>query len=131
MKARRLAPCALLALLVVPGFAFADAQKGEWFGQWSMNHDGHVGTLMITDIKADCGGPVWCDMAVRYTDSQGKTHSGKIDRIDDRLQHMAFSINFPGNTQKFDARIFSWDKKKLAGTTYWGGRTFGFYALKR
>jgi hypothetical protein len=96
-----------------------------------MNHDGHVGTLMITDTKADCASPVWCDMAVRYTDSQGTTYSGKIDSIDDRLQHMAFSINFPRNTQKFDARIFSWDKKKLAGTTYWGGRTFGFYALKR
>lgn len=44
---------------------------------------------------------------------------------------MAFTINFPGNTQKFDACIFSWDKAKLAGRTYWGGRTFGFSALKR
>ena len=44
---------------------------------------------------------------------------------------MIFSLNFPNNTQKFDAYLFSWDKRKIAGVTYWGGRTFGFFALKK
>ena len=43
---------------------------------------------------------------------------------------MRFYINFPNNKQVFDAYLFSWDKTKLAGTTYWHGRTFGFYVIK-
>jgi len=96
-----------------------------------MNHDGHVGTLLISDSKLDCGGPAWCSMAVRYIDSERVAFSGRIDQIEDKNQHMVFYINFPGNRQRFDGYIFSWDKSKLAGTTYWGGRTFGFYAEKR
>lgn len=124
-------PFALLLLLALPSALLGDAQKHEWFGEWSMNHDGHTGTLHISDSKVDCATSVWCDMVIRYTDSQGRTHRGRIERLDDRLQHMTFSISFPGNTQKFDAYIFSWDKAKIAGRTYWGGRTFGFYAVKR
>jgi hypothetical protein len=43
---------------------------------------------------------------------------------------MVFYIDFPDNRQKFDAYLFSWDKSKMAGTTYWGGRPFGFFATK-
>ena len=96
-----------------------------------MNHDGFPGTLHITDTKADCAGPVWCDMALTYVDNKGARFSGRIVRIDDKNQHMIFQINFPGTPQRFDAYIFSWDKLKMAGTTYWGGRTFGFFATKR
>ena len=95
-----------------------------------MNHDGFAGTLNIMDTKVDCAGPLWCDMAINYVDNKGVRHSGRIERIDSKGQHMVFYINFPGNPQKFDAYIFSWDKGKLAGTTYWGGSTFGFYATK-
>ena len=118
-------------LLFLPATTFADANKEEWFGTWAMNHDGFAGTLTISDTKVDCAGPLWCDMAVRYVDSKGVKFTGRIERIDSKGQHMVFYINFPGNTQKFDAFIFSWDKGKLAGTTYWGGSTFGFLANKR
>lgn len=118
-------------LLLLPANTFADATKQEWFGTWSMNHDGHTGTLIVTDTKADCAGPLWCDMSIRYVDNKNATHTGRIERIDNNGQRMVFYINFPGNRQKFDAFIFSWDKGKLAGTTYWGSRTFGFYAVKR
>lgn len=121
----------LAFLLILPATTFADAAKQDWFGTWAMNHDGFPGTLTITDTKVDCAGPLWCDMAVRYTDNKNVKFTGQIEKIDSNGQHMVFYINFPGNRQKFDAYIFSWDKGKLAGTTYWGGRTFGFLALKR
>ena len=131
MRTRKSHPLTILLLMALSSVLLADAQKHEWFGEWSMNHDGHTGMLHISDSKVDCATSVWCDMVISYTDSQGRTYRGRIDGLNDRLQHMAFSISFPGNTQKFDAYIFSWDKTKLAGRTYWGGRTFGFYALKK
>lgn len=133
MKFLRKTAIALIVcgMLFLPGRTLADATLEEWYGSWSMNHDGHVGTLIISDSKLDCGGPAWCSMVVRYVDSDGASFSGNIDRVDDRWQHMVFYLNFPDNRQKFDAYIFSWDKSKLAGTTYWGGRTFGLYAIKR
>ena len=40
-------------------------------------------------------------------------------------------MNFPSNRKKFDVYLFSWDKLTIAGATYWGGRTFGFYSNNR
>jgi len=118
-------------LLMLPLRAMADAEVSDWIGTYNMNHDGHVGTLDIHEIKADCASSPWCAMALKYTDSSGQGYTARIDKIDDKNQHMVFYINFPNNTQKFDGYLFSWDKTKMAGTTYWGGRTFGFYAVKR
>jgi len=70
-------------------------------------------------------------ISISYVDNKGVRHTGSIEKIDGKLQHMRFYINFPGNKQKFDAYIFSWDKFKMAGTTYWKTRTFGFYATKK
>jgi len=117
-------------ILALPVATAADAGKRDWFGDWRMNHDGHAGTLRIRELKADCAAPEWCDMNLSYVDAQGVVRTGAILRIDDRGQHMAFQINFPNNAQKFDAYIFSWQKQYLAGTTRWGGRTFGFFAMK-
>ena len=122
---------ALSTLLLVPTIPLADAEKSDWFGDWAMDHDGHVGTLRIAELKADCVSPPWCDMALSYLDSKNVRHSGRINTIDGRGQHMRFTINFPGNSQRFDAYIFSFDKRKLAGTTIWRDRTFGFFATKK
>jgi hypothetical protein len=111
--------------------AAADAQVHEWIGEYDMNHDGWIGTLKISDSKRDCATSRWCHLVLTYADSNGNQRSGSIDRIDDRWQHMAFHISFPGNRQRFDAYLFSWDKNRLAGRTYWGGRTFGFYAVRK
>ncbi len=121
---------ALACALFFPTTLYADAQKSEWFGSWQMNHDGHVGTLVITDSRVDCATTPWCDMVLSYT-GNGQSFSGKIVTIGDRWQHIAFEISFPGNQQKFDGYIFSGNKNIIAGTTYWGGRTFGFYATKK
>jgi hypothetical protein len=131
MKKTTIMILTLTTLLLFPANLLADAEKRDWFGDWSMNHDGFAGTLRIAETKADCASSAWCDMAISYVDNKGVRQAGRIERIDQQGQHMVFYINFPGNRQKFDAYIFSWDKQKLAGTTYWGGRTFGFYATRR
>lgn len=123
-------PWIVVVLSLSTAVAFADARKQEWYGNWAMNHDGHRGTLQITASKVDCASSARCDMVVRYRGSDGVMYRGEIERIDDHLQHMVLYINLPNNRQKFDAYLFSWDNRSLAGTTYWGGRTFGFYATK-
>jgi len=120
----------LTLILFYSNQSSADAVKEDWYGTYTMNHDGWKGQLFIRELKADCGGPLWCDMNIAYTNHKGERISGKIEKIDDKNQHMVFHLQFPNNKQKFDAYIFSWDKNYIAGTTYWGGRTFGFYAKK-
>jgi hypothetical protein len=120
-----------LCFLLFSRFASADAQVNEWIGKWDMNHDGWRGTLVISDSKVDCATSPWCHLVLRYIDAKGQQISGKIGKIDQKFQHMTFYLNFPNNTQKFDAYLFSWDKQKMAGITYWGGRTFGLFAAKK
>ena len=103
----------------------------EWQGSYVMNHDGWIGTLIIEDSKkGDCISPPWCNLVLKYIDIKGITYKGEINLMDQGFQHMQFYIKFPDNKQMFDAYLFSWDKSKLAGITYWHGRTFGFYASK-
>lgn len=90
----------------------------EWRGMYQMNHDGWVGKLHITLDD------------VTYTNQNGQQFPGSLVLWNQGGQHMRFNIRFPGNTQTFDAYMFSWDKKKMAGITYWGGQIFGFYAFK-
>jgi len=108
-----------------------DATVSDWIGRYMMNHDGWAGTLSVLDSKQDCASPPWCHLVLRYQDSKGQNFAASIGTIDQKFQHMVFYIQFPNNRQKFDGYLFSWDKKKMAGTTYWGGRTFGFYATKQ
>lgn len=121
----------LAIFLTLPFSANADARKWEWFGTYSMNHDGWKGTLSIRETKADCMSPKWCDMTIRYRTSKGKSYRGHITKINNKGQHMTFYIHFPHGQQRFDAYLFSWDKRKMSGITYSGGRKFGFYAFKR
>ena len=119
-----------LLVVLAPARTRADAQIAEWIGDYAMIHDGHRGTLRIADSKADCATTPWCHLVVAYTGPDGRRHGARIRQIDQRFQHMALDIAFPGNMQRFDAYIMSWDKARIAGTTVWGGRTFGFYAIK-
>lgn len=127
---RHLVIVASLVLLVAPVRTGADAQIAEWIGDYAMNHDGHLGTLRITDTKADCATTPWCHLAATYTDTHGARRAGRIRQIDQAFQHMVLEIAFPGNRQRFDAYLMSWDKTKMAGTTVWNQRTFGFYAVR-
>lgn len=120
-----------VALLLTPVDVRADAKISEWIGEYTMNHDGHQGSLHITESGADCASPPWCGLTVSYTDGRGTRTRAVIRLMDQDLQHMVFTINFPGNPQRFDGYLMSWDKNYIAGTTVWQGRTFGFYAAKR
>jgi hypothetical protein len=111
--------------------ARADATLAEWVGTYDMNHDGMTGQLKIGQTKADCASPAWCALSLSYVDANGATLAGTIVTVDQAFQHMRFAIAFPGNRQLFDAYLMSWDKTRMAGTTTWQGRTFGFYAVKR
>src|SRR5262245_11738834 len=97
-----------LLFLVFTSFGLADAQVHEWIGQWDMNHDGWRGTLIVSDSKVDCATSPWCHLILKYTDAQGKQITGRIEKIDQKFQHMTFYLNLPNNTQKFDAYLFSW-----------------------
>jgi hypothetical protein len=121
-----------VVFLFATGLARADAQVSEWIGTYTMNHDGFVGTLDIADSKRDCAGPPWCHLVLSYVDRDGAKRAGRIVTIDQAFQHMVFVIQFSGTArQRFDGYLMSWDKNKMAGVTEWGGRTFGFYAVKR
>jgi hypothetical protein len=127
----RLATALLVMLLAVPLRAGADAQINEWIGDYAMNHDGFQGTLRIGDARVDCAAPAWCRLMASYIDSNGTTLRATIRFMDQAWQHMVLYIAFPNNMQRFDAYLMSWDKNRIAGTTTWQGRTFGFYAFKR
>jgi len=117
-------------ILLLPPLAYSDIKPAEWIGEYGMNHDGWRGALVISDSKSGCTTYEWCSFVISYVNDKGVPHTGTIEAIDQQGQHMVFYLNFPGNKQKFDGYIFSWDKNKMAGTTYWHGRTFGFYAVK-
>ncbi|TXR68271.1 hypothetical protein [Bacillus sp. AR18-7] len=97
----------------------------EWEGTYQMNHDGWVGKLNLFPTS----------LTLNYTDQNGKVHPGVINYFRQQGQHMRFTIHFPSHRQVFDAYMFSWDKTKIAGITYWKEDSiyasgYGFYANK-
>ena len=87
----------LIVLLAIPTCARADAQIGEWIGEYAMNHDGFEGTLRIQDTKRECAAPAWCHLMASYVDKDGVTRTVTIRMIDQAWQHMIFYVAFPGN----------------------------------
>jgi hypothetical protein len=122
-----------LIAVCLSGLAQPAAALGlrDWLGTYAMNHDGWQGTLTVSESKADCAAPRWCAFVLRYVDAQGNARRARIERMDDRLQQMTFTIAFPGNRQRFDAYLFSHDPGKMAGVTIWQGKAFGFFAERK
>lgn len=118
-----------VCLLLLPCLLHADATREDWIGSYAMNHDGHVGTLTVFLSTAGCRSVQCQGLSLQYVDSHG-TYPGTVSALDENGQHLAFTIEFPGNTQRFDVYIFGFDKTKFAGTTVWGGRIFGVLAAK-
>jgi len=123
----------LVAVILSLGLAHPAAAltTRDWVGTYAMNHDGWRGTLTVAESKADCASPAWCALALRYVDAEGNARRGRIERMDDRRQQMTFTISFPGNRQRFDAYLFSREPGKMAGVTFWQGKTFGFFAERK
>jgi hypothetical protein len=128
MGSLRLLACFLLFL--VPVQLRADADRQDWIGEYAMNHDGHLGTLRIMPSIRKCSRMPCPGLEVQYVDEHGAAYTGSVDVLDQAGQHMTFTLEFPGNPQVFNVYIFSFDKTKLAGTTVWGGRTFGVLAAR-
>lgn len=121
----------LLWLAVLcPIALLADVSMADWPGVYTMNHDGHVGTLTITNVGAPCTASQMCRLQISYKDSNGQAVPGRITQVDPNYQHIVFFILFPGNSQRFDAYLFNWDKTRMAGTTVWQGQTFGMFATR-
>ena len=119
-----------LFLMLLPTLAAADAEIQEWIGAYTMNHDGHVGILRIVDSKADCVTSPWCNLSASYENSDGEELRVQIGVVDQAFQHMQFFVAFPGERQRFDGYLMSFDKTKMAGITNWRNQSFGFYATK-
>jgi hypothetical protein len=131
MRLRALAAVVVALPLFCTATARADAEVADWFGRYEMNHDGHVGQLVLLRQSLD-GEEPWKRWVIRYRDA-GETRwlEGKVTYISQKNQRMEFEIEFgKGDVRKFDAYIFSWDKTKMAGTERYRDRTFGFYAFK-
>lgn len=109
---------AVIGLALISAVARADATPADWIGDWKLNHDGHLGTLVIRQAAKG-----WI---ISYQ-PKGKQCWYVADEptLSDKGQHLSLTFNFDGNRQPFDLYIFSWDKHSLGGTTVWSNRTFG------
>jgi hypothetical protein len=113
---------------LVPEMATANARIEDWIGRFRMNHDGWLGHLAIAQSQTNCLQPAWCRLQARYIDDKGAVRAVRIVLLDSANQHMVFDIAFPGNSQRFNGYLFSFDRNRIAGTTVWYGRMFGFLA---
>jgi hypothetical protein len=115
-----------------------------------MVHDDWPGTLVINPpdqrlcgIDGSC---TYCSWVVdgTYTGATGvgrfvhgtfqgqDTNRRRAEPCPNSDHRIAFTIAFdPSNPQPFEGYVFTWEKKTLAGYTWWAGIPFGWYARKR
>lgn len=119
----------LAALLLTPAL-HAEATRQDWIGDYTIDHDGHPGTLHITPSRRKCAPGQCTGLDAQYADQNGTAYPTAVNAFDQGGQHLALTVSFPGNAQPFDLYIFSFEKSRLAGTTVWQGRTFGVSAVR-
>ena len=115
---------ALMSRQPTPGGGNRSFDANAWRGSWAMNHDGWRGTLVVTATTwLPIPGTITLLSGV-YTDANGATHA--VDGVAPTgTNAAAITIHFPGNAQRFELYGFTWEANVFAGTTSWGGRTFG------
>lgn len=107
------------ALLLACTAAAAQRAVHDWLGAYRMNHDGWSGQLTIADSKVDCLQPAWCRLRISYQDAEGRRHRARVLRLADSNQHLIFEVAFPNNPQRFDAHLFSHDRRNVFAWQYW------------
>ena len=131
---KRVVYAAILAVTVVSFRLPASAQirPSDFAGTYSMSHDGWRGTLYLGDGKADCPRPL-CQST--YTDSDGRRYPVKVTTSGHQVTFYVVRLggqNADGSGgQKFVGHLMTRTKDAIAGTTWWSGQPFGFYATKR
>ena len=112
--------------------ASAQVRPHDFAGTYSMSHDGWRGTLYLGDGKADCPRPL-CQST--YTDGNGRRFPVKVTTSAHQITFYVVGLggqNADGSGgQKFQGHLMTQTKNAVAGTTWWDGRPFGFYAIKR
>lgn len=131
---KRILPMAMLLIAVASFCLSASAQirPSDFAGTYSMSHDGWRGTLYLGDGKADCPRPL-CQS--NYTDNDGRKYSVKVTTSGSQITFYIVRLggqNTDGSGgQKFLGHLMTQTKDAIAGTTWWEGRPFGFYAIKK
>ena len=120
----------LIIILILPtSSVFSEARLGDWIGTYNINNSTWKGTLIISDSGGDCGG-FGCDMTIIYK-SDSNIYTADIEKLDKRLQHIVFYIDFPSYKQRFDAYLSNWNKIRLSGVNSSINHRFNFYAEKK
>lgn len=118
------------AALYLP--ASAQIRPSEFAGTYSMSHDGWRGTLYLGDGKADCPRPL-CQST--YTDSNGNRYPVKVTTSGNQITFYVVGLGGQNadrsRGQKFLGHLMTQTKDAIAGTTWWNGQPFGFYAIKK
>lgn len=132
---RRLVCAAALAFAVASlplAPASAQIRADDFAGTYSMSHDGWPGTLYLGGGRADCARPL-CQS--RYTDGDGRHYPVKVTTSGHRVTFYVVGLGGQdadrSGGQKFVGYLMTRTKDAIAGTTWWEGRPFGFYATKR
>ena len=131
---RRVVNAAIVALTIASFHLPASAQirPQDFAGTYSMIHDGWRGTLYLGGGKADCPRPL-CQS--RYTDGNGRHFPVKVTTTGHRITF--YVVGLAGQNadrsggQKFVGHLMTHTKDAIAGTTWWEGQSFGFYATRQ
>ncbi len=126
---KRFIYAAILALTIASFHLPASAQirPQDFAGTYSMSHDGWRGTLYLGDGKADCPQPL-CQS--RYTDSNGRHFPVRVTTSGHQITFHVARLG-GSNGQRFVGHLMTQTKDAIAGTTWWNGQPFGFYATRR
>jgi len=109
----------------------------SYLGRWSLVHDGWRGTLVFSRV----GQPMAVDPKIvidfvalegTYTPAGGSPVPASAQVRIANPQDITFWIHFAdGDVQTFRGRLFGHEQGIMAGTTDWGGATYGFMAVRQ